>query len=501
MKKRILSFALVLMLMLSIVPFSAFARESTDFALTGGEVTVDGTADKTVNVAFVANSAVTVIALQGSFAETSDYLTLTDSVSPVALTGTNYFDTASGAFVYADAALEGYSVAAGGNVMTAVYTVDKNTPAGTYEVTLNLKTVQDYDFVEVKNQTYTATITVTNNSTPDEPGESEYTLTISDGIDGTAEVKVGTKVTMTVSVTGNTANGVDAVVTYNPAVFSYAEDTAKTGKIAITELNKAGVTGTIKTLEFTAIAEGTGVFGFDSSAMNTAGNFANFKVADAVKATLVGDSVKVYNTYSVTVEANEHATTLAATPNTDVKEGTVVTLTAEAKNGYEFESWNVTCNGAPVTVTSNQFKMPKGNVHVKATFKEIEVDQFTVNVTEYIAGVSLVTVNGTNEFGYAYNGQAMYKVAAYGDVYAFLVAGNADAALVTVREAGAVEVITAGCDVNGTGKVDFNDAGAAFGCYNGAYDVVANMAMFLRADVNGDKIVDAADVNAVLAAY
>ncbi len=389
-------------------------------------------------------------------------------------------------------------------LMQATVTIPAGTPAGTYEFTVyGIKLSSNMAYWETR-ATASTTLTITSAIDPGPdpvPGESDYTLTISDGVEGTAEVKVGSTVNMTVSVTGAIANGVDAVVTYNTAFFECSKDAGKTGKIAITELNKSGVTGTVETLAFTAIAEGTGVFGFDTNATNTAGTFNDFKTSNALGANMIGDTVKVYSTYSVTIAASEYATAINATPNTDIKEGTVVELSATPKNGYELESWNVTCNGSPVAVTNNKFTMPKGNVYVTANFKEIEEDQFTVNVSEYTTGVSLVTVNGTNEFGYAYDGQAMYKVAAYGDVYAFLVEGAANTELVTARESGEVVVIAQGYDVNGTGKVDFNDAGAAFGCYNGVYDVAVDMAMYLRADVNGDGVVNTVDVNAILAAY
>ena len=177
MKKRVLSLALALMLVLSLIPISAFAVEATSFALTGGEVAVNGTEDKTVNVVFSVNEAVSIISLQGKFQEESEYLTLSNYVSPVELKGTNYFDVPSGVVVYADADLEGYSVAANGNVMTAVYTVDKNTPTDIYHVTFELEVLEDYDFNAVKKQSYEADIHVTNN-----PQVTEYNITVAEGI-------------------------------------------------------------------------------------------------------------------------------------------------------------------------------------------------------------------------------------------------------------------------------------------------------------------------------
>lgn len=165
--KRILSVVPILVVVAILMSIPAFALEASDFALTvSGSVTVDGTEDQTVNVAFSANSAMSVIALQGTFSTTetegTGYLKLSDYVSPVELKGFNYFDIPSGTTVYGDSALEGYAVEQNGNVMTAVYTVDKDTPTGSYTVQFSVVDVQDYEFNTVSNRVYTATIEVTN---------------------------------------------------------------------------------------------------------------------------------------------------------------------------------------------------------------------------------------------------------------------------------------------------------------------------------------------------
>jgi hypothetical protein len=145
-------------------------------------------------------------------------------------------------------------------------------------------------------------------------------------------------------------------------------------------------------------------------------------------------------------------------------------------------------NGAPVEVTDNTFKMPASDVTVTATFKAKAVEDPWDDIAvknDYVSGVTLVTVTGDSAKGYTYDGNAMYKVA--DGKFAYLVVGNADTGKVAeAASAGYVDLSGAMAnDVNGTNKVDFNDAGAAFGCYNKAYDVVAYMAMYLRADVNG----------------
>lgn len=71
-------------------------------------------------------------------------------------------------------------------------------------------------------------------------------------------------------------------------------------------------------------------------------------------------------TYTVTVETDGNGTA-SATP-AEAKEGTVITLTATAKEGYHFKAWQVVSGN--VQITDNQFTMPAANVTVKAIFEK-----------------------------------------------------------------------------------------------------------------------------------
>lgn len=506
--KHALALILALTLTLSLMTVStlAAATASEDFALSGGSVTVDGTEDKTVNVVFSAKNAMSVIALQGTFSnketEGTSHLTLKDYVSPIVLTGTNYFATASGAVLYADANLEGYAVAANGNVMTAVYTVDKDTPTGTYTAMFSLTYVMDSDFGEVKDQTYTATINVTNTATP-APVEN-YTVTLEADKE---TAKIGETVKVAVKV-DKPVNGIAATVSYDKDLFTYAGETDVNGNIVVSMWSDTA-TQSIAELEFVAKNDGaddaTGTFAF-ASANVYAGAYNDF-LTDAVPATTVSDTVKVLaRTYTVSVTSDENGAVTGA-PATGVKSGTEVTLTVTPNAGYELDTLTVAGQNVTANVENNQytFTMPAANVVVSATFKK-SAPAFTVAIEDgdYVTGYTLVTVTGQNAGGYTYNGSAMFYVEQY-NAYAILVEGpvTEEAAVAAVAEvaSGTPTAISAGYDVNGTNKVDFNDAGAAFGCLNVVYNVADNMAMYLRADVNNDKCVDSADVNAIMKNY
>ena len=181
--------------------------------------------------------------------------------------------------------------------------------------------------------------------------------------------------------------------------------------------------------------------------------------------------------------------------------GTEITLTVTPEDGYEVIGVTVTgaTSGDPVAVTENvdgtyTFSMPTEGV---------EVAVVTVGLTlraDYVNGYTLVLVTGDAANGYTCNGNNMYWSMKY-NAYAYLVSGTGeDAVIAEGTTKGAT--IPSGYNVNGhntqTEYVDFNDAGAANGCANLAYDVAANMELYLRADVNGDKTVTAADVNAIM---
>lgn len=123
----------------------------------------------------------------------------------------------------------------------------------------------------------------------------------------------------------------------------------------------------------------------------------------------------------------------------------------------------------------------------------------------------LITVKGTPEGGkaFTYDGNAMYKVNAYGtDQYAWLVivdkgqtlTQEAAAAKVAISAADNVVTITPSFDVNMTGKADVNDAQLVYDMYNGTYSDFTQVSVekFLRADVNATKAVDHTDAVAIV---
>lgn len=73
-------------------------------------------------------------------------------------------------------------------------------------------------------------------------------------------------------------------------------------------------------------------------------------------------------TYAVTVQTDGNGTA-SATPDT-AAQGTVISLSANAKDGYQFKEWQVV-NGS-VSIRNNSFFMPASAVTIKAVFEKKE---------------------------------------------------------------------------------------------------------------------------------
>ena len=103
--------------------------------------------------------------------------------------------------------------------------------------------------------------------------------------------------------------------------------------------------------------------------------------------------------YTVTAEVDGHGASAEASVASAV-EGTKVTLTATAQEGYELDHWEVVSGG--VTVENDEgyyFTMPAANVKVKAIFKAIEPGSYGIiteaqghgNVTAKVGGETVTS--------------------------------------------------------------------------------------------------------------
>ena len=140
---------------------------------------------------------------------------------------------------------------------------------------------------------------------------SNYTVTVSDGTEGTATVSAGDSVTIRITVMGDAFNGLQGTFRYDSALFELksisgaaAADDPKTAEIELYLLSDAAYPeGTeIFTASFQAISAGTGTFSVDSI---TVGDYEDFRRGDALFAATVNDRVTVKSSGSGGDEESE----------------------------------------------------------------------------------------------------------------------------------------------------------------------------------------------------
>ena len=113
-----------------------------------------------------------------------------------------------------------------------------------------------------------------------------------------------------------------------------------------------------------------------------------FDSKKAPKVTLYGTGnycgkAEHYFTISTEAPAAEHTVTVrtdgngtASASHAKAAAGTEITLTATPNEGYHFKEWEVMSGG--VTIKDDKFTMPSANVEVKAIFKDMSKEQFTL---------------------------------------------------------------------------------------------------------------------------
>ena len=187
--------------------------------------------------------------------------------------------------------------------------------------------------------------------------------------------------------------------------------------------------------------------------------------------------------------------------------GDLATYTLVALNDIESVS-----AGNIIAVDGNvlQFKDLAINAEENEVFGDEESIKISLNYTaqvvaDYVSGYSLVLVEGIDA-GYAYDGVKMFYVDYYG-AFAVLVEGAVTAEMIDEKltKATGCETITQSYDVNAEyvadGKIDLKDATAVYACTVLDFAVADYMELYLRADVNGDCVVNMVDINAVTVNY
>ena len=249
----------------------------------------------------------------------------------------------------------------------------------------------------------------------------KYTVSVESGNGGTAtvngkssvEVEEGTSVTFTATANEGydflnwTANGKEVSTsatfqaTANSAISYKANFAKKAVKYTVSVESGNGGTATVNGKSSVEVEEGTSVTltavannGYEFVNWTANGvevsTSASFQATVNSAVTYKANFAKKIVKYTVSVESgNGGSATVNGKSSVEVEEGTSVTLTAVANNGYEFVNW--TANGVEVSTSASFQATVNSAVTYKANFAK-KIVKYTVSVESGNGGSA--TVNG-----------------------------------------------------------------------------------------------------------
>lgn len=217
------------------------------------------------------------------------------------------------------------------------------------------------------------------------------------------------------------------------------------------------------------------------------------------------------NTVAVTIEGNGAGD---VTGESTATKGEDYTFTVDKEDGFEYEivvmvgdtAVEYVDNGDGSYTIPGEYVTDTITITVtkESTTLKVAVDEYVKldGKVIYLVTASLESLEDGKVL--AYDSNVMTWSDEY-EAYAYLVISDTEltveaaTALVSQLTATADTVSYDG-DVNGSKLIDINDAQLVYNMYNGAYDNfdTAAMAMFLRADMNGDKTLNVTDSAAIV---
>lgn len=394
--RRITEFLLALSLLCTLAVQTAFAAPvAADYKFEGGSVTVDGTEDKTVDVNFISVKGDEYYAFQADWSkkelEDTSYFTLT-ALTPGGTASPMEDDPNTGHTYWVEGTFNApIVVAAGGTIWKATYTVAKDTPSGTYTFSLKVPSIADGSFDGADVGTFTAAVTVTNNT----PAAEGYTVAVS----GNTTIQTGDKAMVKLDITNPKVdhyNAVDMKLTYDANVLNF-DKTKSTGLPADATVTNANGSLRIQfygenrtdalQLAFTGIAAGESEVKVTEAHVD---QFENANVQDAPAATVTGSAtITVGQTYNVT---KPEGNIINGASTVKAGEDYIFTL----NNGLDGKYMDVkyTVGGVEKTLTANadgSYTIPKEDVTGDITITAVGK---TYTVTKDGTGMDDITLNG-----------------------------------------------------------------------------------------------------------
>ncbi|MBE6883748.1 MAG: hypothetical protein E7487_04005 [Ruminococcaceae bacterium] len=367
-----------------------------------------------------------------------------------------------------------------------------------------------------------------------------YNVTLPEGLTGEPTVTDGEDYTFSVSDENYTYDNITATIDGEPAEVIENDDGSYTVENVTGELvidadrtpKSYSVTFAGNAAEDIENADDTATYGTDYSftmptalgqaytltSVTIAGEaYTAYTVADSVYtipgADIKGNIVITVNkeqvTTKVTVEGNGAGAAQGYNPSADVGESYTLTLTPE--EGYTYTVTAV-MNGETAEVIDNgdntyTIKVVTGPIVFTVT-RTVIVDGVSVSQYVTIDGSIVWLVKNTSTLPdgklYTYDGNAMFWSDTYNAYCYLVIADTLDTdtvkANIGIANGSAVSV-DYGMDVNITGVVDASDAQLVYNIYNALYSAFTSdvtIEKFLRADINGDGIVNVEDAAAII---
>ncbi len=379
------------------------------------------------------------------------------------------------------------------------------TPANLSEVTgaATAQAGQAYTFTlePLANYDYAVTATVDGNEVPCTLDGTTYTIPAASVTGDITVTVIRTAKQYTVTLDGTGKD--DAKLSAEQATYGtdYTFTVTKETGYTYTVSAKVGD----ETLNLTSTNEGN-VYTYTIPGDKITGDVS-------VTVTKTKDTPPVPSTFDVTWDGN--ALDDVPTKADKANQGEDFTFTVNTQDGYTYEvTATVSGEARDVNVDGDTYTISHINGAVVITVNRTAESKLAVEVAEYVKqdgkNVYLITAADTSLAEgklLAYDGANMFYSAKY-NAYCYLVistegleAVKADAEeKIAQADGNAIEIGYTG-DVNGTGKIDINDAQMAYNMYGSElYNDFekATMKMYLEADMTGDKKIDVSDAAAIV---
>lgn len=383
----------------------------------------------------------------------------------------------------------------------------ETTASSNKDYTFSLKTGLDGNYMNVS---YTVNGVAKGSLTAGDDGK--YTIP-ADEITGNIEITaVGQKFDVTVD---NTASGADAVTlpeadggkaTYGTDYkftltkadnYAYTVEVTAGGKTVKPTLDADGKTYTITGTDIT----GKVVITVTKEAEKAQINFAGSGAGDVVDAPQTAEPGKDFK-FTIDKKAGYKYTVTAAK-----KGGSDVAVTDNGDGSYTIAGANIAA-GDVITITVDKQAVDKYTIAVNQYVKIKEDAEGTARYVFLVTATLNEGVMLDEGKVLAYDGTPLFQnTGRYDGAYAYLVISDKDVNAVKTEAAskitevtGTAETFKVDGDVNNTGLVDINDAQLVYNIYNAKYDgfSTTTMAMFLAADMNGDKAITTLDAAKVV---